>query len=106
MAGKSKIRPVIHIVLLGILFTIIEHFSIYFPWIGLEQQEKVVSATEHKKVIGEKLHLPHELNSDSLAKDFLLIDISNDNAVYCDSGRADSIGLPYDAGKRRAPCYA
>lgn len=106
MARKVKVKDIINPLLLALLITVLNHYAVYFPWL-VGDQEKIVQATQYKKNIREREHQPNNLNRDSLAKQFLLIDVSNDMSVYCDSGKADSMGLAVEPGSlKTSPCYS
>jgi len=106
MANNVKARDITKPLILALLFTVLNHYAVYLPWI-VGDQEKIVQATEYKKNLRERVRQTNNLSRDNLAKKFLLIDVSNDMAVYCDSSKADSLGLPVDPGSSKtSPCYA
>jgi len=97
-------KPFISSFVFAIIFTILHHFVIYLP--GLPSDKAIlVNSTSFRKEIRSQNSSFDEL--DSLKKNFLLIDISNDVDIVCDSTRADTIGVPNDPGtKKYNPCYS
>ncbi len=80
--------------LLAIGFTVISQYSLYFTW-TLINQDSIVSATGYKKKIAGRQQ-SKLVNEKTIARDFLLIDVSNDMTFDCDHDAATKTGTPTD----------
>lgn len=102
LTGKLNICSL----LLAVIFTIVNHYAIYFPWM-LHEQDIIVSSTAYKKYKNEHNDASKTLFKQGIARDFLLIDISNDPDTLCDSDKASKLGLATDQGSvAHSPCYS
>lgn len=115
MATKTALTPIFkrpfwkklfNCLLLALLLTGLDYFALYLPWL-VDGQDVIVQSTKFKKSRRSIDTLANSLNKNRIARDFLLIDVSNDMAVYCDTGKAQDLGLPVDAGSPPGgPCSA
>lgn len=89
--------------LLAMGLTLLNHYAVYLPW--LYDEGVMVKATWVKKKIQHFFHVDGHRHF--IADNFLLIDISNDVAVYADTSHVDDMGMPVDAGSiKYAPSAA
>lgn len=91
-------------VLLALVLTILNYYAIYFPWI-VDDHDILVNAMGLKKITTDE-HGSYGLSRQEVARDFLLIDVSNDMTIHCDTGANSRLKLASDSGYSSGPCVA
>lgn len=95
----------LYTLLLALALTLLNHYAVHFPWI-VDDHDILVKAMGLKKTMSMEVEGSNGLSRQQVARDFLLIDVSNDMALHCDTGANSWLKLPADAGKGSAPCFA
>ncbi|HEV7781575.1 MAG TPA: hypothetical protein VGO58_09925 [Chitinophagaceae bacterium] len=103
--GKIVNKKNAYCLVLAVLLTVLNHYAVYFPWL-IPEHKMIASSTEWKTKLN-RLAGHRSPGIDRITSDFLIIDISQDMEINCDSLRGNSIGLPADHNSfKSAPCNA